>query len=128
MIRSFFPVLTGLAAFAMMEKLLNLLAAVCWPSYAAALPTRSFSIAMLVTRLVAGAAVTFCAGFIASKIKVKGENSELWLSIALLMASVAWHIHIWQQYPSWYHFSWFAVLICFAIWYVRPKKLQSHSA
>lgn len=104
-------VVAGLLIFAVATFLASLVARSAWPAYAAAVPDRTYTLPMLLTRLIAGAAATIAAGWGTSRIAHGDRFSALWLGLVLLTISVPWHIHIWHEYPTWYHLVWFGCLI-----------------
>lgn len=75
-----------------------------WPAYAAAEPTRAYTAAMLVGRLVFGAASFALGSVVCTRIARDAGQSALVLG-ALVFAFSAYHhiIEIWPAYPVWYH-------------------------
>ncbi len=115
MIHKVWPVLAGLAVFAIAVAGLNLAARTFWPDYAAAYSTRAYDLPMLVLRLIAGAVAAVGAGETAAVVAKGNRLAVRWLGTALLAISVPWHVHIWNHYPVWYHLMWFGILLAFAI-------------
>lgn len=76
-----------------------------WPAYAAAAPTRAYSVPMLLVRLLAGALAMALGG------RVGGAGAAKGIGLAVLAVSLPWHVHIWPQYPLWYHLCWFAAIV-----------------
>ncbi|MDE2597391.1 MAG: hypothetical protein KGL44_10980 [Sphingomonadales bacterium] len=111
MVRKIASVIAGLACFAAVSGMLSLLATHAWPAYAAAYPHRAYTMAMLIVRLTAGVVAIVCAAALTAALAEQRRPAALWLGITLLAISLPWHIHIWKQYPAWYHLFWFASLI-----------------
>ena len=75
-----------------------------WPAYAAAEPTKHYSLAMLITRLLAGALCTAGASFVATRIGNDSAVIGWWLGGLFLAVSVPNHVwFVWADYPAWYH-------------------------
>ena len=86
-----------------------------WPAYAAAAPTRSYDSTMLLVRQSVGVIATLAAGALASRIAEAGSRAAPIVGGLLLLVSVPWHIHIWSQYPIWYHLVYLGYLLPLAL-------------
>jgi hypothetical protein len=104
-------VLAGLAGFLLLEFTLGLIARGLWPAYALAYPTRAYTLPVLLARLGTGAAMTLATGALAAKLGRRGPPTALRFGFALMVLASTWHIHIWAQYPVWYHLIFLAYLI-----------------
>jgi hypothetical protein len=114
MVRKIGAILAGLIVFAALEFIATSVAKDSWPAYALAAPSRAYTLDMLLTRLGAGALGSLVAGAFSAKIDQSTRQSALIFGIILLAISVVWHIRIWEQYPVWYHLSWFACTVPFS--------------
>jgi hypothetical protein len=114
-VRPIWPVLAGLVAFVVTTAIANWIARSIWPDYAAAVPSRAYTLPMLLARLTAGMAATIGAGWLASKIEQARQPVGLWVGVSLLAVSLPWHVYIWPQYPSWYHLVWLGSVIPCAV-------------
>jgi hypothetical protein len=103
MLRAVGSVVVGLICFAAMESVFGFFARSAWAAYAAAAPTRSYTVAMLAARLTTGAVLTIGAGYVASITAGGNRRSAALFGITLLTISSIWHYHIWDEYPVWYH-------------------------
>ncbi len=108
-------ILAGLAAFAVLEVALSLLARATWPAYALAFPTRDYTLVMLLARQVAGMLCSLAAGAAAAWVGRGAKQAVLLTGIIMLVIAVVWHIRIWEQYPVWYHLLLFAYLVPLAL-------------
>jgi hypothetical protein len=89
-----------------------LLARQLWPAYAAAEPTKQYSSAMLITRLLAGALCTASASFVATRIANDSAVIGWWLGGLFLAVSLPNHVwFVWADYPAWYHLMYLSYLL-----------------
>jgi hypothetical protein len=132
MLRGVGAILAGLAVFAGLEFVAVQLAIALWPAYALAAPTRDYTLEMLLVRLSAGALGCWASGAVAARVHRGARQAALMLGVTLLAGSVVWHIKIWEQYPVWYHLSWFACIVPFAVLGGRmasnPGAIAGHPA
>jgi hypothetical protein len=82
-----------------------LLARQLWPAYAAAEPTKAYSLAMLITRLLAGALCTACGSFVATRL----ANDDVVIGWWLGGPDHLWLV--WADYPAWYHLVYLSYLM-----------------
>ena len=111
MARLILTVVGGLVLFALAGTVLGTLTKELWPEYAAAVADRAYTLPMLWSRLVAGAAAIIFATWLAVLLGKQGLKAALLIGIFLLALSVPWHLNIWDAYPVWYHLTWFAVIV-----------------
>jgi hypothetical protein len=104
-------VLTAFLAFEAVALLLMFSARTGWPAYAEAEPARAYDLTMLLARLVAGALAAIAGGAVAARVDRGASQAALIFGVGLLLISVAWHIRIWNQYPVWYHLTWFGCIV-----------------
>jgi hypothetical protein len=106
-------VLVGFAAWVTVAGFGFLLLRTTWPSYAAAEPAKSYTLAMLISRLMVGVVCTLTAGAVAALVAKGSRAASLFLGIALLLISApvhlpiefGLHVSVWADYPAWYHFT-----------------------
>lgn len=115
MLKKIGAIFASLAVFAVLEYSASRVAIAWWPAYAFAAPTRAYTFDMLLTRLLVGALGTIAGGAVAAKVASRDQQASLWFGVTLLLLSVIHHYFIWDQYPVWYHFSWFACIVPSAI-------------
>jgi len=99
----------GLAMFAAVGILGLRVLEGSWPAYAAAVPFKAYSAAMLCARL--GVAVAACVAAGAAAARVTPASS--WAAgMLLLLLSLYDHVLIvWRDYPVWYHLTYLALLV-----------------
>jgi hypothetical protein len=90
----------------------TLLARQLWPAYAHAEPTKHYSLAMLITRLLAGALCTAVASYVATRVANDSAVIGWWLGGVFLAVSLPNHVwFVRADYPSWYHFVYLSYLM-----------------
>lgn len=120
-LRMIAAVAAGVIAFAVVAAVAALVARWAWPGYAAAVPGRSYTLAMLIARLGAGALATLAAGRVAARIAAPDQRAAGAAGLALLAVSLPWHVHIWSYYPVWYHLTYLGYLLPLALLGGRPR-------
>jgi hypothetical protein len=102
----------GFAVFATLGKLGFTALTTLWPAYAAADPDRTFSIAMLLSRLTIGALSTAGATCVTTIVAADSGRAAWWLGWILLVISLPVHLYVvWSDYPVWYHVVYLAYLV-----------------
>ena len=90
----------------------TLLARGLWPAYAAAEPSRAYSIGMLVLRLTVGVLCTAGAASVTTRVARDGGHAAWWLGALGLVLSLPDHlVRVWAAYPAWYHAVYLASLL-----------------
>ena len=88
-----------------------------WPAYAAAAPDRSYTLAMLVCRLVLYGSAIAATSFVAGR--VAGDERLSWFAGAVIFAlSVPPHLYpgyVWDDFPVWYHLGYLASVLPIAL-------------
>jgi len=97
-------VIAGPAFFIAMEAIGNVIAIHAWPAYAAAFPTRAFTLPMLLARQASGVTLTIVAGCLVSIIARRDQLAVLWAGIAgfSIVALNQLMSAEWLHYPLWY--------------------------
>jgi hypothetical protein len=89
-----------------------LLARRVWPEYAAAEPTKAYSLVMLISRLSAGALCTACAAVVTTMVARDRGQAAWWLGVLFLAVSLPSHLfQVWADYPAWYHVVYLSYLV-----------------
>ena len=104
MIRSVLAALAGFLAWLVVAQLGDMLLRVALPGYAAAEPAFAFTLPMMISRLVLGAACSLAAGFVCSAV-ARGRRGAVYGLAAVLLAMFLF-LHItqyWAKFPVWYH-------------------------
>ena len=106
----------------MAAMMLGTVASALWPEYAAAVVDRTYTLPMLWSRLVSGAAATIFAAWLAVLLGRQDVRTGLFIGLAVLGLSIPWHLNIWDEYPVWYHLTWFAIIIPSALFGARLAR------
>ena len=89
-----------------------LLARRVWPAYAAAEPTKAYSLVMLVSRLTAGSLCTAGAAAVTTVVARDRGQAAWWLGGLFLAISLPHHVfQVWADYPVWYHVVYLSYLV-----------------
>ncbi len=97
--------LAGFFAWWIVATVLDRALRLAWPGYALAFPTFTFSLGMLLARLVEGALCTLAAGAVAAWIGRRSSfrGAAVAMAALLLLFFVPAHAMIWSHFPVWYH-------------------------
>ena len=93
----------GLVVWLLLISVLDRALRLALAGYAAAEPTMSFTLGMLVSRLVIAALTSLIAGAIAAWIAPASRRMPLLLGLTLLVAFLPVHLRLWSLFPFWYH-------------------------
>jgi hypothetical protein len=97
-------VLAGLAGWIVLALIGLFLLHTGWAAYAAAEQTKTYTFAMLLSRLTISVACSVVSGFVAVVTAKSNWRAGWWLGALLLLASVPIHLFsVWADYPVWYH-------------------------
>ena len=103
MVREGLGALAGVVTWAVVATLLNLPLRLASPEYAAVEKAMTFTLWMMVARLALSAMASVGAGIVAAK-SARGLRRPAILTGLILFALFApLHVHIWMQFPVWYH-------------------------
>jgi hypothetical protein len=101
----------GLVLWVVVISLLNRGLRTFVTGYAAAEPTFSFTLGMLVLRLAIAALTSLIAGAAAAWIGPAGRRLPVLLGATLLVAFIPVHARLWSVFPLWYHLVFLGTLI-----------------
>ena len=111
MIRKILVGLAALIAWAVSATVFNILLRAALPGYAAAEPTMDFTLAMMIGRLLVGAAASVVTGAVAARLAPTAQRLPLGVGIILVVAFVPVHYGLWATFPVWYHLVFLGSLI-----------------
>jgi hypothetical protein len=103
LMRLILAMLAGIVAWILVAMLFNIGLRFVMPGYAVAEPDKSFTLAMLVARLVMGALASLAGGAAAGWIDRPAGASAWIIAAALLAAFIPAHVALWLVFPVWYH-------------------------
>lgn len=104
----------GLIVWMLVATLGNLVLRFAWPGYADVEKGMTFTMGMLIARLVLGAAATVCAGATVALIAKRNDRIVALFAGILVLLFVPVHYNLWNNFPLWYHFVFFASLATMA--------------
>lgn len=114
MIRSMLAIVAAALAWVFVATALNLALRFGWHDYAAAEPGMTFTLSMMLARLLLGVLASLAAGLVASLI-AKGSKWPVYVvAILLLAAFIPVHYNLWARFPAWYHLFFLASLVVFS--------------
>ena len=99
----FLAVLAGFIAWFFVATLGNFVLRAVLPGYAVVEKAMSFTLTMLLSRLLLGAISSIGAGVICSVVSGSRRVPGYVLAASLLALFVPVHIDLWEKFPVWYH-------------------------
>jgi hypothetical protein len=110
--KTLYGILSGFIVYAMIGSFGLFLLLKCWPAYRIAARDKSYSSAMLLSRLSIGILAAVLAGIVAKKM-ANDKGKAAWF-VGLTIFCIAAYIHffrVWADYPVWYHFAYLLPII-----------------
>jgi len=115
MLRSVLAVVAAAVAWVVVATLLNLAIRYSWAHYGAVEQSMSFTLPMLLLRLLVGVGASFASGLAATVIS-KGNTKPIYVFAVLLLALfLPVHYGLWARFPVWYHLFFLASLLAFPV-------------
>ena len=114
----------GVVAWLVAIVALGVVVRFAWPEMAAIRDMTMLTFPMLVTRLSISAIGSIVGGVLAANIGRDAVKAPLGAGVILLLVFVPYHLTIWQNFPVWYHLTFFLslpVLSLFGGWLTRPR-------
>jgi hypothetical protein len=108
----FYGISAGLIIYIIFGSIGLYLLRICWAQYAIASIDKSFTFEMLLCRLSVGIIASVIAGI--STTKITNDNGKnAWTVGTIIFCIVAYihFVHIWRDYPAWYHFAYLIPII-----------------
>lgn len=107
----------GCATVVALAQVVFPLLAALWPAYAAAAPTKAYTLAMLFTRLAIAAGLAVVAAAVTTLVARDGGRAAWILGGLFVLLSLPSHLHsVWDDYPAWYHAVYLLSLVPLAAW------------
>lgn len=105
--------MAGLFAYALVGKLGLYLLLICWRDYATHSTHESYTLPMLIARLLVSLLTATTASISATKL-ANDSGKSAWV-VGALVFTVASYIHlltaVWREYPVWYHWAYLLPII-----------------
>jgi hypothetical protein len=122
--RAILAVAAGLVLWIMLISVLNRGLRLFVVGYAAAEPTLSFTLGMLVARLLIAALTSLIAGALVRWLAPANVRAPLFLGVILLIAFIPVHVRLWSLFPFWYHMVFLVTLIPLVMLGSRLKRAR----
>ena len=121
----------GLVVWVVAISVLNAALRLFLGGYAAAEPTMSFTLGMLLARLAIAALTSVIAGGVAGWIAPASTSVPVLLGVVLLLVFLPIHVRIWSLFPFWYHLVFLATLnplVALGAWLTRARRVAGAAA
>ena len=113
--RRILGVVVGLAVWAGVVTVAGLIMRAAWPAYASVADAMTFTLPMMIARLVVGAVATLAAGLTTSVMTRRSGSATLAAGVVLLLVFIPQHITLWEKFPVWYHLTFLLSLVPLAV-------------
>ncbi len=128
--RAIAGIVAGLVAWIVVVTVLNWGLRAGLPGYTQAEPAMSFTLGMQIARLSIAGLTSLAAGALVHVIAPASRWAP-WVTGGLLLALfVPEHIHVWRDFPVWYHLVFLSTLVplvALGAWLVRRKPADPAS-
>ncbi len=101
----------GLVAWIVVATLINLALRYGWPAYAEVEKEMTFTLAMMVARLILSAVASACAGATVAWISRRNHRAIMICAVLLFVLFLPVHYQLWNTFPLWYHVAFFVLLV-----------------
>jgi hypothetical protein len=101
--RSILGVVAGLIAWTILVVAGNFAMRAAWPAYAAAEPSMSFDVSMMIARLSLSSVSLIVAAWVAQRVARPFRYAAIAFGAVMLLAFIPIHINLWPKFPIWYH-------------------------
>jgi len=103
MLKGIAGVIGGLVAWFLIATVGNRVLRATWPGYAEVEASMTFTLGMLLARLVLGSFSSLGAGFVVALITNRNGLAIKSLAGVLLVLFIPVHYSLWERFPTWYH-------------------------
>jgi cytochrome bd-type quinol oxidase subunit 2 len=111
--KKIYGVLTGLVVYTIIGLLGLYLLRISWAGYAIASKDKSYTVEMLLCRLLVALVAAVIAGI--STVKITNDKGKTAWLVGAILFCVAAYIHLctmtWKDYPVWYHVAYLLPII-----------------
>ena len=125
MVRLIGGILVGAVVWLVAVAALGFAVGKAWPEMAAIRDMTALTLPMLITRLSISGVSSIVSGFVAALIGRERVRAGLGAGVLLLIVFVPYHLTIWNNFPIWYHLTFFASLPLLSILGGRLAPAQS---
>ena len=123
--RPILAIVVGLVVWVVVISLLDRGLRLLVAGYAAAEPIFSFTLGMLVLRLVIAAVTSLIAGAAAAWIAPSSPRVPALVGATLLVAFIPIHVRLFSLFPLWYHLVFLATLIPLVMLGARLARVRA---
>jgi len=123
--RPILAIVVGLVVWVVVISLLDRGLRLLVAGYAAAEPIFSFTLGMLVLRLVIAALSSLAAGAVAAWIAPSNPRVPVLVGATLLVAFIPVHVRLFSLFPLWYHLVFLATLIPLVMLGARLARVRA---
>jgi hypothetical protein len=110
MLRQIGGVVSGVVVWFLIANVGNHVLRVTWPGYSEVEVAKTFTLGMLIARLLLGAISSLCAGFVTAWVTNRSVLAIKSLAGLLLIVFLP-VITLWERFPPWYHVIFLASLV-----------------
>jgi len=111
MLKGIIGVIGGFVAWFLIATVGNRVLRATWPGYAEVEASMTFTLGMLLARLVLGAFSSLGAGLVVALITNRNGLAIKSLVGVLLVLFIPVHYSLWERFPTWYHLVFLASLV-----------------
>jgi hypothetical protein len=127
MLREIGGVVGGIITWFLIANVGNGILNLGWPGYSEAEVAKTFTLGMLVVRLLLGAISSFCAGFVSSWVTNRSMLAIKSLAGVLVVIFLP-VITLFERFPPWYHVVFLASLVVVTLLggLLYPRRRKRH--
>lgn len=103
MVRTVLSVIAGLAAWIVVVMAVDIAMRHFWPEYAAVFKALTFTLPMMLARLIESTAALIIAAIVIVRIAPASRYASWAFAIVMLAIFAPTHYIVWQKFPIWYH-------------------------
>jgi len=103
MLRCFLAVIVSFITWFVIATICNWILRLVLPGYAAVEVAMTFTLTIMICRLVIGLISSFGAGFVCATIAGAGRIAPRVAAIIMLLFFLPVHYSLWPKFPVWYH-------------------------
>jgi len=110
MIRSILAVIVAIITWFVVATIGNRILRAALPGYSEVEVAMTFTLAMMICRLVLGLVSSLCAGFVCAAIARRSNVAPKVAAAMMLILFLPVHYMLWAKFPIWYHLSFLITL------------------
>jgi hypothetical protein len=129
MLRQIGGVVGGVVVWFLIANVGNHVLRVTWPGYSEVEVAKTFTLGMLIARLLLGAISSLCAGFVTAWVTNRSVLAIRALAGLLLIVFLP-VMTLWERFPPWYHVIFLASLVVLTLLggSLYPRRRSRRSA